>query len=66
LEERESFNLKNELKTIGMTQKDFAKHISKTTSTVNRWAIGEVEIPKVVKLYILTYRKLKACYELKN
>jgi len=46
-----------------MTQKDFAKHIDKTTSTINRWALGEVEIPKVIKLYIEAFKKVKICDE---
>ena len=59
----QSFDLKAELKAIGMTQKDFAKHIDKTTSTINRWALGEVEIPKVIKLYIEAFKKVKICDE---
>jgi DNA-binding transcriptional regulator YiaG len=61
--EKDSFDLKAELKSIGMTQKDFAEHIKRTTSTINRWAIGETEMPEIIKLYINNYRQLKACKE---
>jgi transcriptional regulator with XRE-family HTH domain len=57
--EEEIFNLKEELKFLGMTQKDFAKHLEKSTNTVNRWAKGEIPIPKVVRLYIEAYKKAK-------
>jgi transcriptional regulator with XRE-family HTH domain len=53
------FDLKSELKSLGMTQKDFAKHIERTTNTINRWATGEIEIPKVIKLYVKAYKKAK-------
>jgi len=59
-----SFNLKLELKAIGMNQKEFAEHLDKSTNTVNRWATGEVEIPKVIKLYIRAYKKAKLYDEL--
>ena len=61
--ENKEFDLKAELKSIGMTQREFAKHIKKTTSTINRWAIGEVKIPQVVKLYIKAYKKNQFCDE---
>mgnify|MGYP000909240767 CR=1 FL=1 len=57
--EEKSFDLKSELKAIGMTQKDFAKHLEKSTNTINRWATGDIEIPKVIKLYIEAYKKAK-------
>ncbi|EJF07565.1 hypothetical protein ThvES_00002760 [Thiovulum sp. ES] len=55
----QNFNLKAELKSIGMTQKDFSLHIKRTTNTVNRWVKGEVETPEVIKLYIEAYKKAK-------
>jgi len=58
-EESKEFNLKTELKSIGMTQKEFSKHIKRTANTVNRWVKGEVEIPEVIKLYIQAYKKAK-------
>jgi transcriptional regulator with XRE-family HTH domain len=60
----EIFNLKEELKSIGMTQKDFAKYIEFHTNTVSRWVRGEDEIPKWVKLLIEHYKKSKLFDEL--
>lgn len=57
--EKESFDLKAELKSIGMTQKDFAKHIDKSVYTITRWVKGDLKIPKLVKLYIEAYKKTK-------
>jgi transcriptional regulator with XRE-family HTH domain len=59
LEKEENFDLKAELKSIGMTQKDFAEHIKRTPNTINRWVKGEVEIPEIIKLYLQSYRKAK-------
>jgi transcriptional regulator with XRE-family HTH domain len=42
----QSFDLKAELKAIGMTQKDFANFIDFHTNSVSRWVRGEMEIPK--------------------
>ena len=55
----DSFDLKAELKFFGMTQKDFAEHLEKSTNTVNRWAKGELKVPKVVKLYLEAKKKAK-------
>jgi transcriptional regulator with XRE-family HTH domain len=57
--EEESFDLKSELKNLGMTQKDFANKIDKSVHTVTRWVKGDVETPKLVKLYLEAYRKAK-------
>ncbi len=56
---KKEFDLKAELKAIGMTQKDFAEHIDKTANTINRWVLGDIEVPKIIKLYIEAYKKAK-------
>ena len=60
----QSFDLKAELKAIGMTQKDFANFIDFHTNSVSRWVRGEMEIPKWVKLLIKHYKKSKLFDEL--
>jgi predicted acetyltransferase len=64
-EKSEKFDLKAELKSIGMTQKDFAEHIDKNINTISRWVKNEIEIPKIVKLYIKSYKDSKLLEELK-
>ena len=63
-EENSKFDLKAELKSIGMTQKDFAQHIDKSVFTITRWVRGELAVPKLVKLYIDTYKKAKILEQL--
>jgi transcriptional regulator with XRE-family HTH domain len=58
-ENKKDFDLKAELKSLGMTQKDFAEKIEKSVHTVTRWVKGEVETPKIVKLYLEAYKKAK-------
>ncbi len=55
----EKFDLKSELKSIGMTQKEFAEHIDKSVYTITRWVQGELKTPKLVKLYIEAYKRTK-------
>jgi predicted transcriptional regulator len=62
--EKDSFDLKAELKSIGMTQKDFAEHIDKSVFTITRWVKGDLKIPKLVKLYIKAFKKTKILEEL--
>ena len=57
--ETEKFNLKAEIKSIGMTQRDFAKHIDKSVFTITRWVKNEIEMPKVIELYIKDYKKAR-------
>ena len=61
-----SFDLKAELKSIGMTQKDFAEHIDKNINTISRWVKNEIEVPKVIRLYIETYKKSKILDDMQN
>jgi len=55
----DSFDLKAELKSIGMTQKDFANYIDAHITTVSRWIRGELETPKLVKLVLENQKKAK-------
>jgi plasmid maintenance system antidote protein VapI len=64
--EKDSFDLKAELKSIGMTQKDFAEHIDKNVNTISRWIKNEIEIPKIIKLYIQSYKKSKILDNMQN
>jgi hypothetical protein len=57
--ESEKFDLKAELKSIGMTQKDFAELTDFHLNSVGRWVRGEVPIPKWVIVLIENYRKAK-------
>jgi len=57
--EEKFYNLKLEIKSLGMTQKDFAKHIDKSVYTITKWVKNDIEVPKVIKLYIETYKKAK-------
>jgi len=54
-----SFNLKAEIKSLGMTQKEFAEHIDKSIPTITRWIKNEIPLPKLVVLYIEAFKKAK-------
>ena len=51
------FNLKEEIKNLGMTQKEFAKHIDKNVHTITRWIKQDIPLPTIVVLYIEAYKK---------
>jgi DNA-binding transcriptional regulator YiaG len=44
--------LRQALKTMGLSQGKFARHIDVSPSTVGRWASNETPVPKLVKLWI--------------
>lgn len=48
----EKYNLKQEIKSLGMTQKEFAKHIGMHEETISKWVRGAVEIPRYLKLLV--------------
>jgi hypothetical protein len=66
LEKEENFDLKAELKSIGMTQKEFSEHIDKNVNTISRWVKKDIEIPKIIKLYIESYKKSKILDDMQN
>ena len=57
--ENKKFDLKAELKSLGMSHKDFASFIDVHTTTVSRWVRKELETPKLVKLVLENQRKAK-------
>ena len=59
-EKLEHFDLKAELKSIGMTQKDFAEYVEINQNTVSRWVRGDLPLPKWVKRLIENRKKVKA------
>jgi transcriptional regulator with XRE-family HTH domain len=65
-ENKKDFDLKAELKSLGMTLSDFAKEVHLAPNTVSRWSRGEIEIPKWVRPFIVNYRKAKKLDELAN
>ncbi len=58
------FDLKSELKAIGMSQKDFAILTNVHVNSVSRWIRGELETPKWVSLLLKYYKKAKLLEEL--
>jgi transcriptional regulator with XRE-family HTH domain len=58
LEKEENFDLKAELKSIGMTQKDFAELSGFSTSTISIWN-RKSNISKVGKNFIYILKELK-------
>jgi transcriptional regulator with XRE-family HTH domain len=64
LEKEENFDLKAELKSIGMTQKDFAKFTDFHINSIGKWARKELPTPKWVTLLINCQKKNKAFEEL--
>ena len=54
-----NYNLKQEIKDLGMTQKGFAEDIGVNQNTVTTWVNGSVPVPKWVKPFIVNYRKAK-------
>ena len=55
----EEYDLKAEIRNIGMTQREFAKHIDKSVHTITRWIKQDLKLPKLVILYIESYKKSK-------
>ncbi len=53
------FDLKTELKALGMTQKDFADYININQNTISRWIRGDLLMPKWIELFIFHYKKSK-------
>ena len=60
------YNLKQEIKKLGMTQKGFAELAGLHTNTVSKWVIGETPIPEWLPKFIHYYKKSKLLDELEN
>jgi len=56
-ENKTPYDLKSEIKNIGMNQKEFAGMIDIHINTVSQWVRGINEIPTWVKLLIYHYRR---------
>ena len=54
------FDLKAELKRLGMTQKEFADIANIHHNTVSQWIRGEREMPKWVPVFLKLYEKSEA------
>ncbi len=61
---KKEFDLKAELKALGMTQKDFAKYTEINHNTVSRWITGDLLMPKWVERLIENYKKAKTLDEI--
>jgi transcriptional regulator with XRE-family HTH domain len=54
------YNLKEEIKSLGMTQKEFAEYVGVSVDAVSKWVRGEVRVPKWVTILIPLLHKEKA------
>lgn len=61
-----NYDLKQEIKKLGMTQKEFAHNIGVGENTVGNWVRGVVETPKWVYRMIELLYKEKAYEEAKK
>jgi transcriptional regulator with XRE-family HTH domain len=61
-----NYNLKQEIKKLGMTQKGFAEHIGVSENSVSTWVRGETPIPVWLPNFIHYYKKSKLLDELKE
>lgn len=62
----ETYDLKQEIKKLGMTQKAFAENIGVGENTVGNWVRGIVETPKWVSRIVELLHKEKAYEEAKR
>lgn len=54
-----NYDLKQEIKKLGMTQKGFAEYIGVSENAVGKWVRGEILTPKWVPLLISLMHKAK-------
>ena len=66
METENSYNLKVEIRSLGMSQIEFAKFIGFHSTTVSRWSRGELPIPIWVKILISSYKKAQLFDEFMN
>ena len=59
--ENSKFDLKTELKNLGMTQKDFAELIGVSRVTVSDWNRGKTKIPNIAVNFVSLFNELKDC-----
>ncbi|ADV46440.1 helix-turn-helix domain-containing protein [Nitratifractor salsuginis] len=53
------YNLKEEIKSLGMTQKEFAANIGVAENTVSQWVRGVIDTPRWVPRMIELLHKEK-------
>ena len=58
------FDLKQEIRKLGLTQKEFAEIAGIHTNTITQWIKGTREMPKWVVKFIHYYKKAKILDEL--
>lgn len=46
------------LKSCGLRQREFAARLGVSISTVNRWALGQVPVPRYAIMYLAATQKL--------
>lgn len=65
-QEPQPYDLKSEIKELGMTQKEFAEIAGIHTNTISQWIRGITEMPEWVKHFITYYKKSKLFDEIKQ
>ena len=62
----QDFDLKQEIKKLGMTQKAFAENIGVGENTVSQWVRGVIDTPKWVYRIVELLHKEKAFEDAKS
>jgi transcriptional regulator with XRE-family HTH domain len=57
----EIFDLKAELKSIGMTQKEFAEKIGVSRVTVSDWSRGKTKVSNIAISFLDVFKELQEC-----
>jgi len=61
-----NFNLKSEIKKLGLTQKEFAEIVGIHQNTITQWIKGTREMPEWIINFIEYYKKAKILDELEQ
>ena len=62
----DKFDLKREIKKLGLTQKEFAEIVGVHQNTITQWIKGTREMPEWIKNFIKYYKKAKILDELER
>jgi transcriptional regulator with XRE-family HTH domain len=60
----ENFDLKKEIKKLGLTQKEFAQIVGIHTNTITQWINGTRKMPEWIINFIKYYKKAKILDEI--
>ena len=60
------YDLKSEIKSLGMSQKEFAEMLNLHVNAISQWVRGINEIPQWVKVLIFHYRRSMIFDEFKD